>query len=107
MGLGSLGCSYLCPKVSSKVNRLGEKCWTDDPPASRTKTEIVGSSVRRFAMTFPAVPPTRRLMRVSKINGGRASRLTSNYNEVEISGGQVSGLVIDCCPTKNQRRIEQ
>jgi hypothetical protein len=46
--------SFLAGKV-----RIGLKVKrkTDVTPASNTKTENFGFSVKRFATTFPAVPP--------------------------------------------------
>jgi hypothetical protein len=49
-----LHCYRAIRKIEIFEDKKGE--WTYETPASRTKRETCGSSVRRLAMTFPAVP---------------------------------------------------
>lgn len=74
--------------------------FTDDTPASRTRTEKSRFSVSLFATTLPAVPPEYVRMCIFK---NKESRLTSYDNEVINKTREIRNIFVDYCLTLHQK----
>jgi hypothetical protein len=59
---------------------------THEGPASRRRTEMLGSSVSRFAITLPAAPAAKKIeMSTSFLTKEKESH-TADYDEIEGRG---------------------